>query len=195
VTVLREGEVDERMRQRRTYVDRRPVPPLDHSNVLMGLAIVTLLTMGMMLGWFWWAVGDRDPVSAQPPPAAPTPVSPPGAPDGSGAAAAAPTAVATPPAPISNQLRSRDWLLSPYAIVSADGELQITGTLTNLGNSPDSTRIRVFVYRSGDPIAQGTQDVVDVPADSAVEIALPTGAAWVSGSKVLLVQAEELPPS
>jgi hypothetical protein len=196
VTVQREGEVDESMAEHRGSVDRRPTAPHDNSSRLIGLAIVTVVTLGLMVGWFWSAVGNGDELAVAPAPAPSAAPAPDPAPvEDGGSAALAPTPVATPPAPGSNQLRSRDWLLSPYAVVSNDGELVITGTLTNLGNDEDSARVRVFVYAQGNPVALATGEVLQVPADTGVEVTLPSGSNWVGGSKVLLLETAPVPPS
>lgn len=194
---LQREEADGRM-ARRTRVDRRPVPPHDNSSRIIGLAIVTVVTLGLMLGWFWASVGERGLLADEPSAPAPAPqapAEPPPAGEGADASAQAPAAPQTPEAPISNQLRSRDWLLSPYALVNDDGQLLITGTLTNVSDNTASARVTVFVYAGGTPIASASGEVLEVESSGSAEIELPSGSPWVAGSKVLLVQAEPLPPS
>lgn len=175
--------------------DRRPAPSHDNRPKLIAAAVATG-TVLVVMSTFFWAMAHTDPnsaITAVPPAvtASPEP-SPAATAEPAPEPTPTPTAVETPPAPTSNELTSNDWVLSPYAVIREQGNLVVTGTLQNLAAADRSATIRVFVYVSGSPVAVGVGEVRDVPAGQSVEVALPSGAAWTAGNKVLLVQAEDI---
>jgi hypothetical protein len=70
-----------------------------------------------------------------------------------------------------------------------DGNLQISGTLTNQAGEARSADVSVWAYVDGAPVGQGTTQVLDVPAGGSVDVVLPTGSPFVAGQKILLLSA------
>ena len=175
------------------HVDRRPPADQDHSNRFLGLAVATGVVLVMMTAVFWSlaATDATDEAQQSPqsdaavvaaPTAAPTPTPTP-----------TPAAPVTPPAPASSELSGNEWVLSPYAIVNDGSALVVTGTMKNFAAAKRSATVRVFVYVNGQPVATAVGEIKDVPSGGSVEVSLPSGTPWVTGNKVLLATAENLP--
>lgn len=182
--------------QRLATVDRRPAPAHNNRPKLFAVAVATG-TVLVVMSTFFWAMAHTEPVdqiTALPAEVtqSPEPVAEP-TPPPTPEPAPTPVTVEVPPAPASNKLTSNDWVLSPYAILRQDGNLLVTGTLQNRAAEARSASVNVFVYVDGQPVATGSGTVQNVPADSSIEVELPSGTPWTAGNKVLLLQADDLP--
>lgn len=99
------------------------------------------------------------------------------------------TSVTAPPAdttpPISDELRSGDWLLAQYTISQSGGKLVIEGVMQNQSEGAASTDATVNVYVGGQLVAQATGSTGRVPAGGGSTVVFTSDDDWVPGQPVV----------
>jgi hypothetical protein len=95
---------------------------------------------------------------------------------------------AVPAVPEETDTVTEQWDLSAWSVLSRDGNLVVSGNLTNQSGQAQSGEVRVYVYSGGESLATTTLNVVDFPDEASERVELESQTVWEPGSKVLLLQ-------